>query len=273
MPNWSSVPAPKWSERAVVPTRPCSSAIGASMYTRGTNMTSGRLDRFHQAVLEDNPFLQSVWGGGKGYLRIGQSEVGSALLDVAGVNQLLSSLPLEGSGFRLRARGEVYHLYDNLGAAPRFVFTSDVRVVADGDEAFEAIRESGFDPRSMAIVEGDGPRPLTRSAPGQVTVVSYQPNEVVVDVAAPAAGVLVYNDAFHPGWTAFVDEAARPILRANYLFKGVALDAGRHRVTFAYRPPGLRFGVWMSGIGMAFAVAILLLSRRRPADPGYRADR
>ncbi|MBM40958.1 MAG: hypothetical protein CL483_03415 [Acidobacteria bacterium] len=247
--------------------------IGASMYTRGANMTSGRLDRFHQAVLEDNPFLQSVWGGGKGYLRIGQSEVGSALLDVAGVNQLLSSLPLEGPGFRLRARGEVYHLYDNLGAAPRFVFTSDVRVVADGDEAFEAIRESGFDPRSMAIIEGDGARPRTGSAPGQVTIVSYQPNEVVVDVAAPAAGVLVYNDAFHPGWTAFVDEASRPILRANYLFKGVALDAGRHRVTFAYRPPGLRLGVWMSGIGMGLAVAILVLSRRRQAGTGGGADR
>ena len=41
----------------------------------------------------------------------------------------------------------------------------------------------------------------------------------------------------------------------------------------ALRRPGLRFGVWMSGVGMAFAVAILLLSRRRPADPGYRADR
>ena len=214
------------------------------------------------------------WGGAVGPAgRVAAVRSAGLVGHGPGVNQLLSSLPLEGSGFRLRARGEVYHLYDNLGAAPRFVFTSDVRVVADGDEAFEAIRESGFDPRSMAIVEGDGPRPLTRSAPGQVTVVSYQPNEVVVDVAAPAAGVLVYNDAFHPGWTAFVDEAARPILRANYLFKGVALDAGRHRVTFAYRPPGLRFGVWMSGIGMAFAVAILLLSRRRPADPGYRADR
>ena len=82
--------------------------------------------------------------------------------------------------------------------------------------------------------------------------------------------MLVYNDAFHPGWTAFVDEAARPILRANYLFKGVALDAGRHRVTFAYRPPGLRFGVWMSGIGMAFAVGMNGTDRRREALPSAR---
>lgn len=42
-----------------------------------------------------------------------------------------------------------------------------------------------------------------------------------------------------PGWEVSVDDVRQPLLRANLLFRGVEVPAGKHRVTFAFRPLSL----------------------------------
>jgi hypothetical protein len=87
-------------------------------------------------------------------------------------------------------------------------------------------------PASAAPREGsDGSR---------VTIVEYTENMVALDIDAPKAGIAVLHDLFYPGWEASVDGQARKVLRANILFRGVEVPAGRHKVAFAFRP--LSFG-------------------------------
>jgi uncharacterized membrane protein YfhO len=59
---------------------------------------------------------------------------------------------------------------------------------------------------------------------------------VVVEVDAPAAGFLVLNDAWHPWWRASLDGKPAEILKANVLFRAVAVPAGRHMVRFTFHP-------------------------------------
>jgi uncharacterized membrane protein YfhO len=44
--------------------------------------------------------------------------------------------------------------------------------------------------------------------------------------------------------------------------RAVPLRAGKHSVTLAFEPPGLRAGLWLSLLG-AVAIAFLLLGNRR----------
>ena len=48
--------------------------------------------------------------------------------------------------------------------------------------------------------------------------------------------MLALHDTWYPGWVAEIDGKRAPILRADVLFRGVEVPAGRHRVVFRYAP-------------------------------------
>jgi uncharacterized membrane protein YfhO len=61
-------------------------------------------------------------------------------------------------------------------------------------------------------------------------------DRVTVTVHAPAAGWLVVNEAWDPGWRATVNGAATPVRRANFLMRAVRVGAGPQRVVMTYAP-------------------------------------
>ena len=138
-----------------------------------------------------------------------------------------------------------YALIENRSALPRVkLFSQWVSAPAsaqDPDEwVLEQMREPDFDPASLVMVSS-----LSESAPtagvgtekGAAKIVRYAPKRVVVKAIARERSVLLLNDAYHPEWTVFVDGVEAPLLKCNYLMKGVLLEAGEHDVTFEYRPP------------------------------------
>ena len=48
--------------------------------------------------------------------------------------------------------------------------------------------------------------------------------------------MLALHETWYPGWIAEIDGRRVPILRADVLFRGVEVPAGRHRVVFRFAP-------------------------------------
>jgi uncharacterized membrane protein YfhO len=92
------------------------------------------------------------------------------------------------------------------------------------------------------------------------------PERIAVSTTSDGPALLVLNDVYAPGWAATVDGRPAEILPANYMARGVWVEAGAHRVDFAYRTPLLREG-WIAFLGGAFALGAwaLLGARRRDA--------
>ena len=65
--------------------------------------------------------------------------------------------------------------------------------------------------------------------------------KLMVEVDAPSGGILVLNDVWHPWWRATIDGVGRRDLRANVIFRAVAVPPGKHTVRFTFEP--LR-GAW-----------------------------
>ena len=57
-----------------------------------------------------------------------------------------------------------------------------------------------------------------------------------MEADSPDGGFLVLNDLWHPWWFAELDGTPADILRANVLFRAVAVPPGAHVVRFAFRP-------------------------------------
>jgi hypothetical protein len=162
-------------------------------------------------------------------------------------------VPLDREKFRL-AFGDApgFNVYENARFVPRAIIVFDARIVPDRSAALDAVRANDFDPFQVAIVERNvEPSAPTDSAFAQI--VGYGPNEIALDVRAVGGGLLVLSEVYYPGWRAWVNDREVSVLRANYLFRAVALDAGASRVRLLYDPLSFKTG---AGI---FAVTTLAL--------------
>lgn len=106
---------------------------------------------------------------------------------------------------------------------------------------------------------GEGTSGFFRKNAARIT--RYQPEEVEIETRSPRDGFVVLADTFRPGWTAHVDGVDRPILRAQWAMRAVAVPAGEHRVTFSYRPRALGTGAIASVASLLCVAALLALPR------------
>jgi hypothetical protein len=106
------------------------------------------------------------------------------------------------------------------------------------------------------VYELRAPAPRTAFATGTVRALKLDPGEQEYDVEAERAGALVVRDSHARGWRAWVDGAPAPVGKAEGRYRSVAVPAGRHRVRFAYAPPGLAAGVAVMGVSLAAAAAL-----------------
>ena len=144
--------------------------------------------------------------------------------------------------FRLVHSGDV-KVYENMDVLPRAFVVHRARAA----ETFPP----DFDPTAEIIVEGGADLDAHPLGPESVRVTAYEPERVEIDVELTAPGYLVLTDAHYPGWRAWVDGKEVPIATADWLFRAVYLEAGRHRVEFRFRPRSLWPGAMMSLAGLA----------------------
>ena len=165
----------------------------------------------------------------------------------------------------------------DLGAS-RVVIASVVDISRDpADLAWQ--REALFDPALPDDVARLAEMPVTSAAagtpqPSATRIVEDGGTRVVIDASAERPGVLILRDSYDPSWTAQVDGVPSPMVRANGLYRAVALPPGRHVIRFAYRPRDLVAGLIISGMTSVLLLLSLAVSRRSgrrrgPADAGF----
>jgi uncharacterized membrane protein YfhO len=113
-----------------------------------------------------------------------------------------------------------------------------------------------------------GVRPPAGGPPcsgGTVTRLPSRPDEERFRVEGDGAGYLVSRASFARGWTATVDGAPAPVLRANGKHRAVPIPRGPHDVVLRYRPPGLEAGLWLGAVSALVAAGAWMKASRVPA--------
>jgi uncharacterized membrane protein YfhO len=136
-------------------------------------------------------------------------------------------------------------------------------VIEDDEAAVAAMRDESFRPSEEAILAEAPPEWGAAVSPqanldfDQVTIVSYEPERVIIEADLASEGYLILTDAYYPGWRACVDGKESSIIRANLMFRAVSLSAGQHRVEFFYEPVSLKVGAALSVAALLVIVASL----------------
>jgi hypothetical protein len=181
-----------------------------------------------------------------------------------------------GRRWRLLRRADGVTLYENPQAMPRVFVTPRVEVVADADAVLDRLATA--DLRDVAFVEepfeaieaaGDASAGVNGDAPLEASIVEYEANRVQIEASAPRGGLLVLTDQDFPGWRASLDGAPVDIRRADYLFRGVRLPPGRHRVDLLYRPASVAIGLAGTGFAAVLMAALAIgaaLAKNEPSS-------
>lgn len=188
-----------------------------------------------------------------------------------GVPQPTPNMPAEEVVQRLTASPNEqgpFAVIEFTGALPRTKFYSSFQVVTNDATALSLLRSPAFDPAQAVLVAQE---PLnitttTTNAPGEAAITGYAPNHVIVKTKSAAAGVLLLNDRWHPGWKVTVDGQPAELLRANFIMRGVAVPVGEHTVEFRFQPPHGTLWVSLSALagGLVLVGLLVLVPERRP---------
>ena len=160
-------------------------------------------------------------------------------------------------------------IYLNTLALPRAMVLFNSEVVADHDAAFAATHSETFDPARVVVLEsGIG----LAQEPGQATieVSRYAPNEVAFTVTTDRPAYFFLSDTYHPDWQATVDGEPSSIAVANYAFRGIYVDQGRHEIAMRFVPSGWVAGVATTAAALIFLFILALIIVRSKGRVGQR---
>jgi hypothetical protein len=125
---------------------------------------------------------------------------------------------------------------------------------ATGGEVLNKIAALSFDPLEVAYVpENPAPRIDPPQQGATAEYVRYGLQEFSLNVTATGNNLLFLSEVYYPhGWKAFIDGQETPIHQLNYLFRGVVVPAGTHRLEMKFDPDSFRYGKNISLVSNIF---------------------
>ena len=133
------------------------------------------------------------------------------------------------------------------------------------DDAWDKVStnvQSNFDNDNLIVIEGLDKGVLQDQCEieqnGEVELISYHTNRLVVSSNSQDDGWLLISDTWYPGWISLIDGNKTDVLIGNYLFKAIQIPAGDHIIEVIYHPISFHAGLSISVVGI-----ILLFIKRK----------
>jgi hypothetical protein len=163
-----------------------------------------------------------------------------------------------------------FALIEFTGALPRAKLYARWITETNDQTALQRLVNPLFDPAQTVVVSSAlpaAPPAGANTAAGTVAFRDYAPKRLTLHAEATQPAVLLLNDKYDPDWRVTVDGQPAPLLRCNFLMRGVYLEPGAHDVVFRYAPSSLPLWVSVLALLMGLGLLTLLLRDARKSRP------
>jgi hypothetical protein len=149
---------------------------------------------------------------------------------------------------------------------PRVFMVSASTNVLNAENAINLLR-NGWDIYKVALSEKRLELPESSSGIVRpVRVLSFDPNEITVEVNCEQDGLLVFADAYYPGWKADVDGHTVSAIPVNSWMRGFPVSRGQKTVRVYFRQDYSRVGAVITLLSLATLVWVRFRRPRPTAD-------
>ncbi|MBI2031293.1 MAG: YfhO family protein [Candidatus Levybacteria bacterium] len=191
------------------------------------------------------------------------------ILDILGIKYILdrvengsTEITFPKERFKLIHETNNWLVLENQKALPRVFLASNYKVFKTDQEFENNFFSENFDPRRTILLEENLAENIDQGSSGQVGLISYNPNKVILNSKTERKQLLFISDVFYPSWKAFVDGKETKIYRANYAFRAIIVPSGKHTVIFSYTPDSFVLGIKVSIISLIALSGFLILIPR-----------
>jgi hypothetical protein len=160
----------------------------------------------------------------------------------------------------------------NPGALGSAWFIQEVQFVKDAAAEMKAL--DNFDPARTAVVQEQFKPSVTAPMPDSTAVIKLIKNDhdiVNYESASSHQQFAVFSEVYYDrGWKAFIDGKESPIVKVNYVLRGLSIPAGKHAISFRFEPASYANGRRVTAISQFLLIGLILgavvseLRRKRP---------
>jgi hypothetical protein len=154
------------------------------------------------------------------------------------------------------------------GTLPRAKFYTDWQAGLSDAQTLQQLRAPDWDPARQVLLSEKiaGTPPSPSSATSEASITQYAPKRITVKTRSDAPGILLLNDRWHPDWKVTVDGQSAPLLRANFLMRGVSVAAGEHTVEYRFDPPHQTLWVSLAAVATGLLLVGILILAPKPSS-------
>jgi hypothetical protein len=188
------------------------------------------------------------------------------ILNPTGLDELTAVIKPEGQ----------YAVFEFTGALPRAKLYTNWQVSTNDQATLTNLASKEFDPaQTVLVADPTVPKPPSVTSTNEppaaqpVEVTSYAPKHIVLAAKTTSPAVLLLDERYDPNWRVWVDGKPAPLLRCNFLVRGVYVQPGQHTVEFRFEPPIGTFWVSCGAVLVGLSlIGYLALGRKSAATPG-----
>lgn len=199
--------------------------------------------------------------GGVGIEFLSFSAIHSPLINLLNAKYILTDKTIDDNKFKLVYDKDVF-IYENKNVLPRVFIVPYAKVIKKDEDILNQLNSDSFNPLEYVILEEEPViKPVIFSLKDStVRIIDYSANGVKIEANLTGQGFLVFLDTDYPGWKVYVDGKKDRIYRANYIFRAVQLDKGKHLIKFIFRPFSFIIGLTITIVTLIAALTGIFLS-------------
>lgn len=153
-------------------------------------------------------------------------------------------------------------VFEFSGALPRAKLYSNWQVNTNDAAVLKTLGAPEFDPEQTVLVSTPVPDlapTATNANTGIVEITMYTPSTIALATKATTPTVLLFNSKYDRDWSATVDGQPAPLLRCNFIMRGVSLSPGSHKIMFKYYLPVKMLYITLAAYTTAVLLAFYLI--------------
>lgn len=147
-----------------------------------------------------------------------------------------------------QGKDQVYPNPDALGAA---WFVKAVRFEQSSSAVMNAL--TTLNPKDTALVLSKDKSLITSTfavdSTAAIRLIQNKNDVVTYQSSATSDAFAVFSEVFYEkGWRAYVDDKEVPVIRTNYVLRGLTIPAGQHNIRFEFKPASYYTGKQVANI-------------------------
>ncbi len=174
--------------------------------------------------------------------------------------------------YQLRKDLITHKLYKFKNSRGLYYTVNQYQLAQDDNQALDLLKKNDFDPYNVVILNADknfDQKSLPISNQNQtldtVEIIKDESTSTTLRVQRSVPGFLVITRPYYPGWKVKINSVEKSLLRADYAFNAIPLEANISIVEFYYDPLSFKVGAALSGITLVVGLVLSFykFSRRK----------